>query len=139
MQVTITVLLISDGVFKYTNTPIDNRHNEKVTNLELGLGLKLSQRSVITADIYHTRWGDQTFNTSAPTTPGSSDPLLYNVQGLNEIHKGVEVNGNFYLSDDFRVKAGLALADNYYENNVSTDVFNQNHAKVEIDYFMLKI
>ncbi len=127
-----------DGVFKYTNTPIDNRHNEKVTNLELGLGLKLSERSVITADIYHTRWGDQTFNTSAPTTPGSSDTFLYNVQGLNEIHKGVEVNGNFYLSDDFRVKAGLAFADNYYENNVSTDVFNQNHVKVKTTNLYVK-
>lgn len=119
-----------DGVFQYTNTPIENRHNEKVTNLELGLGLKLSQRSVITADLYDTRWGDQTFNTSAPSAPGSSNYNLYNVQGLNEIHKGLEINGHFYLSDDFTAKAGLALEDNYYENNVHTSIFNQQHQKV---------
>ena len=127
-----------NGVFQYTNTPIENRHNEKVTNFELGLGLKVSSRSVITADLYHTRWGNQTFNTSAPSSPGSSSNNLYNVQGLNEIHKGLEVNGHFYLSNDFSFKAGLALEDNYYENDVQTTIFNQNHQKVGVKNLYIK-
>jgi len=118
------------GVFRYTNTPIENRRNEAVSSFELGLGLKPNSRSSISMDYYYTRWGNQTFNVSAPTAPGANDNNFYNVNGLNEIHKGFELRGKYTFSRNLYFKGGLAFGDNYYENNVSSAIFNNNHQKV---------
>jgi len=118
------------GVFRYTNTPIENRRNESVSSFEIGLGLKPNTRSNITMDYYFTRWGNQTFNVSKPAAPGSNDYNLYNVNGLNEIHQGFELRGKYTVSHDFYVHGGLAIGNNYYDNNVSSAIFNNNHQQV---------
>lgn len=118
------------GVFHYTNTPIKNRRNEKVTSFEVGIGLKPNTRSNISMDYYHTRWGNQTFNVSKPSAPGANTSNLYNVNGLNQIHEGFELRGKYTVSRDFYVKGGLAISNNYYENNVSSAIFNNNHQQV---------
>jgi len=120
-----------NGVFRYTNTPINGAHNEKITSFEAGIGIKPNVRSSITIDLYHTRWADQTYNFSANSVAGANESNLFNVQGLNEIHKGLEVRGEVYLTNEFSVDGGLALSDNYYENDVSSAIFNNAHKKID--------
>jgi len=119
-----------DGVFHYTNTPIRNRRNEDVTSFEVGLGLKPNTRSNISIDYYHTSWGNQTFNVSKPAAPGSNASNLYNVNGLDEVHEGLEIRGKYVINHNLYFKGGLAISNNYYDNNVSSTIFNDSHQQV---------
>ncbi len=116
-----------NGVFRYTNDPIPGRHNEKIGSIELGVGLRPNARSSVTIDLYHTRWADQTLNFTSRTIAGSGESYLYNVNDLNEIHEGIEMRGNVWFTDQLSMQGGVAVSNNYYENNPTAFGFNNEN------------
>jgi hypothetical protein len=91
--------------------------NQKIISFELGYGLRSDKLSA-NLNVYNTIWQNKTETTDR----GRGDDLLVaNINGLEALHQGIELDFEYRPFDFLRVTGMVSLGDWTWNNNV-TDV-----------------
>ena len=127
------------NVFTYDNTSYDLTNNNRVEAVELGYGYRSSDFS-LNFNIYNTVW--QNKPQSGPFPLDGGDMGTANLIGMNSLHKGIELDFAWKLSDkiiyeflssfgDWRWTSEDAISYVYYEQQlVETHIINMKDVPV---------
>lgn len=104
-----------DAVFlNFANDINPELTNEKILGLELGYGLNLGDfRTKI--NLYRTSWKDRFQSLDIETADG--DEGTANINGVEQVHIGVEIETNYRASDVVQFNGMLSLGDWEYSGN----------------------
>lgn len=114
--------------------------NEKIASAELGYGF----RSGIfrgNVNLYYTTWNDrfQRFTGLPNIVVGTgSSAVTYsrpyaNVNGIDEVHKGVEFEGILNVTDYLSFNGMVSIGDWHYKGNAYGNLFDENGTLISID------
>lgn len=105
-----------------------NITNEKIFSTELGYGFR-SKLISANINVYRTEWRDKNFIKNY-TDVGSGLTYRANIAGLVAIHQGIEIEANSRPINKLEIQAMASFGDWKYDNNVVSDVFNDNNDKI---------
>ena len=112
-----------DAVFLNNQNIInENVRNEKVYGFELGYGYT-SEKLRANVNFYRTEWRDRfkTVGYRDGNVRGTAD-----LQGIKQLHTGIELDFTYDLSDKFRLVGMASLGDWEYAGNVSGTAFDND-------------
>ncbi len=93
--------------------------NEKILGFEAGYGLNLGDfRTKL--NVYRTSWKDRFINVSI------EDNGVANINGVEQIHKGIEIETDYRASDFVSFRGMLSLGDWEYAGNVTGRAFDDS-------------
>ena len=93
--------------------------NEKILGFEAGYGLNLGDfRTKI--NVYRTSWKDRFIDVSI------EDNGVANISGVEQIHKGIEIETDYRASDFVSLRGMLSLGDWEYAGNVTGKAFDDS-------------
>lgn len=106
--------------------------NEKVTSFELGYGFRSAIFNA-NLNLYHTSWDDINRRMTTRAKINNVDVTgVANVLGINEIHKGIELDFNVKPAQFVTVNGMFSVGDWYFNGSPSaTFVEDQTNAIVE--------
>ncbi len=119
-------------------TKAEDPQNEKFTSFEAGVNYSgMGGKLNVKTNAYYTLWTDRTQNIGI-TNPDGSEGFVF-VQGMNQLHTGVEFEAAFQPISIFRLDAGASYGMWQYTDNVSgtyKDYESGGEAEVEYDYYV---
>ncbi len=83
-------------VFDKSNREFKEIKNQKVSSIELGYGFK-SGRFSSNVNVYYTLWKNKPPQ-SVPQVTTADGTVYYNINGLDALHKGIELDFNYKIS-----------------------------------------
>jgi hypothetical protein len=109
-----------DAIYvNFVNELNPDYQNEKVLGLEAGYGINLGDfRTKI--NVYRTSWKDRFI------TVGIEDNGVANISGVEQIHKGIEIEANYRASEFVNLRGMLSLGDWEYGGNASGGAFDDS-------------
>ena len=118
---------IFDVVFpNYNNVDVNpDAPNEKVLAAEAGYGLRSSRVSA-NLNLYWTNWRDKSLFVYVQATDGYA-----NVQGLNAIHQGVELDFTAKLIGGLRLSGMASLGNWQWVNDVEALISDDNNVVID--------
>ena len=96
--------------------------NEKAFTVEFGYGFR-SKYFTANLNVYRTNWLDKSTVTSLST---QSEVLTVNLQGVNALHQGVELDFKSKPLTDLEITGMVSLGDWRWKNNATGYIFNSN-------------
>ncbi len=100
---------IMDNVIYFDGTVASDPDNEKFVSTELGVNFE-SKMFAVTANAYNTDWKDRNLTRSVDLAAGSSgDTDVIFLTGVNQNHKGVEVEATVQPMPMLRIDAALSF------------------------------
>ena len=112
-----------DAVFlNFRNDVNPNPRNEKVVGIELGYGYT-SEKFRANVNLYRTQWKDRFLSVGFGS--GSAD-----LQGIEQLHKGIELDFTYDITDNFRLVGMTSVGDWEYAGDVSGTAFDNNATAV---------
>ncbi|WP_298417411.1 carboxypeptidase-like regulatory domain-containing protein [uncultured Kordia sp.] len=122
-----------DSVFlNFGNDINEDVVNEKVFGVELGYGFK-SEKLNVNVNLYRTSWKDRFLRISSRfdvnNTPGDTsddEQGNTNLQGIEQIHMGVELETTYRPIDILTLRGMLSVGDWEYGGDVSGPAFDDN-------------
>lgn len=110
-----------------------NLTNEKIFGVEFGYGFRSSVFNA-NVNLYRTSWKDRFLRKSNGNVTGS-DNVTYlntyaNINGITEIHRGVEVDANYKVNEFISLTSALSLGDWYYQGTATGDIFDETNQSV---------
>lgn len=98
-----------------------NLVNEKITGFEAGYGFR-SSRFNANVNLYHTTWKDRNLrqNDTNAANPGG----YFDFSGVNEVHKGVEIDMNTKVTDKFKITGMFSFGDWTYKGESTGNVYD---------------
>ena len=112
----------------YNNTVNPNAKNEDISSVEFGFGYVNPSMNIFGVNLgyklninaYNTYWQNKQLVKTA-------NDLIYNIEGVNAIHKGIEVESRVALLDgDLDVYSILSLGNWEWENDVVASVVSDD-------------
>ncbi len=99
--------------------------NEKVFGVELGYGFR-SQIFNANVNLYRTSWADRFETSGATFFRGTPEEIrgTANLQGITQVHKGIEFDFYGRVGNKFRWTAMLSVGDWEYKDNVEANFFD---------------
>ena len=130
-----------------SNITNPNAVNEKAFSAELGYGFR-SQYLTANVNVYRTNWLDKTLVRAI--NANSPESLVANMEGVNALHQGVELDFTAKPTRDLEITGMFSLGDWFWQNNASGYLYNRqgqpvdasgaivemlsaNHAKVDVN------
>jgi hypothetical protein len=116
---------IMDNVIYYDGTVASDPSNEKYISMEAGVNFK-SENFAVKANVYNTDWKDRNLTKSVTTGQGDSgDTDVIFLSGIEQSHKGLEIEADTKISDMLSLNAAISLgtwkftgdADGNYQEN----------------------
>lgn len=117
------VFLDEDGI-----VPNEGAVNEKVFSAELGYGFR-SEKFSANVNVYHTKWLDKSLNGSIGT---GENLFFYNLQGIDALHQGVEVDFRYKATDNITLTGMASLGDWQWKSNVSAIIRDQAGDAIDV-------
>ncbi len=101
--------------------------NEKVFGVELGYGFR-SQYFNANVNLYRTSWADRFETAGATFFRGTPEEIrgTANLQGITQVHKGVEFDLYGRVGNKFKWNAMLSVGDWEYKDDVEANFFNDS-------------
>jgi outer membrane cobalamin receptor len=96
--------------------------NEKIFGAELGYGFRSSQFNA-NVNLYRTTWDDRYLRRSSLRDVATGKTFYAEINGLNEVHMGVEVDANYTLNKFFSAFGMFSYGDWYYKGNATATLF----------------
>ncbi|WP_121065750.1 TonB-dependent receptor [Maribacter vaceletii] len=120
-----------DAIFlNFLNDLNPDYRNEKIFGVEAGYGLNLGDfRAKL--NIYRTSWKDRFVNVEVETITG--DEGFANISGVQQIHKGIEIEADYRASDVVQFKGMISLGDWEYSGNVNGVAFDDSQNVIDDD------
>ena len=115
-----------DAVFlNFNNESINaDAENQKILSFELGYGIRLSNFRA-NLNVYRTTWKDRTFTdvfNSITTDPDTGEETrnqyFANLQGVNALHQGVELDFVYNATPKLNITGMASLGDWTWQDNV---------------------
>ncbi|MDF4203503.1 TonB-dependent receptor [Maribacter sp. SA7] len=104
--------------------------NEKVLGLEMGYGLNLGDfRAKV--NIYRTTWKDRFVSIGVETPTG--DEGNANINGVEQIHQGIEIEADYRASDVVQFRGMLSLGDWEYAGNATGQALDDDRNVIDPD------
>ena len=101
-----------------TGTKAENPKNERFISAEGGVNyLTLNNTLLLKLSFYNTFWKDRARSIGI-VMPDGSEGLIF-LTGMNQLHRGVEVEGAFQPSQLFRLDMAASVGDWKFTDNVS--------------------
>ena len=114
------------NVFDYDNQLYTNIENERVKSFELGYSFKSAEFSS-NVNAYYTIWENK------PVDGGSTyvddltqEEYTVNINGMNALHKGIEIDFVYKPSNSFEVQGIVSLGDWRWNSSDSARVYDDN-------------
>jgi len=123
-------------VFDNNNKPFLDVKNQKVYSVELGYGFK-SKRFSSNVNVYYTLWKNKPpqYTPSVVTPDGT---FSFNINGMNALHKGIELDFIYKLTKKIDVE-GLASIGDWKTISASTvNVVNNDNEIIAVVDFSAK-
>lgn len=117
-----------DAVFpNFANNVNDELENEKIQSVELGYGYKGDNFNV-NLNVYSTTWGNRFISRSFDVMINDSTAVEGNAQfsGVDVQHNGIEVEANYFATDDLKITGMLSMGDWRYTKNFEASIFDDN-------------
>ena len=102
-----------------------NLQNEKILGLEAGYGLKYNGLNV-GLNVYRTSWKDR-YERNDKQKDTDNTRYMVELEGLQEIHQGVEVEANYRINDYVKLNGMFSLGDWYYKGNATARTFRSDN------------
>ena len=122
-----------DAVYiNYGNNLNPDLKNETVTGLEAGYGYR-SNNLTLNVNIYRTTWDDRFLSNDEVEyidSSGNEEEGIANYYGIQQLHKGIEIDGTYKLSPFVKVEGMISLGNWKYTSDVTVDVFDSARNKV---------
>jgi len=123
----------SGGVFlnsTTSNVTNPNAVNEKAFSMELGYGFR-SKYFTANVNVYRTKWMDKTM-VRYVTIPDIHENLVANIQGVDALHQGVELDFVAKPVKDLELTGMVSIGDWKWLNNTSGYLYNQQNQPTDI-------
>ena len=120
-----------NNVFTYDNEKYLNIENEIIKAIEFGYGYK-SSNFALNLNGYHTIWENKPQSGSATLDGG--EQVTYNINGINALHQGVELDFAWKISNALKYEF-LSSIGNWKWNSGDTVNFYLDQQLVQSDYF----
>ncbi|RMH68393.1 MAG: TonB-dependent receptor [Gemmatimonadetes bacterium] len=104
-----------ENTFYFDNSKIDGVELEKITGMEIGYGYRTFTTALL-VNLYRTQWKDKALVIRA------DDGARYNVNGLEALHQGIEIEARHYLTPEFELEGMLSIGDHKWNNDVGAIV-----------------
>jgi hypothetical protein len=120
---------IMDNVIYFDGTVASDPANEKFISTEAGLNYS-ADKYAVKVSAYNTDWKDRNLTKSVTSGQGSSgDTDVIFLSGINQNHKGVEVEASTQILDLLRLDASVSLGTWKFagdaDGNYQEDEFNE--------------
>ena len=131
-----------DNIFEYGS--IEKRAkevaNEKITGIEVGYEAKLGEKTSVNVNAYYTKWANRFLSSSTQdyvpigTTDTVSDAgiRMYNIA---QVHKGLELELNTYITSSWKVKGYATFGDWRYAGSTPVEVVDMDKNSQVVDEF----
>ena len=96
-----------NNIFDYDNRLFADIRNEKVAAVELGHSFR-SNKISSNLNLYHTEWFNKP---QSGSTVVDGEPLRYNINGINALHKGIEFDVAINFSEKFTTEFLSSVGD----------------------------
>lgn len=109
-----------------------NLTNEKIFGVELGYGFRSSWLNA-NLNGYRTEWKDrfQRRTQQIKPTPTTTISAYANIQGITEIHQGIELEANSKINKVLTLTGMVAVADWHYKGDASGTLFNETNEPID--------
>jgi outer membrane receptor for Fe3+-dicitrate len=129
-KVPIFDAVIDDGA----GQKYENPKNEKFESIELGLNLLNDEGTLsVSANIYQTNWTDRTF-TESYNDPNTGVEALVSLGGVDQLHRGFEVEMYYILNKYLRFDASLSFNSWQYEGDVNARYRPEDQSSAPVEY-----
>jgi iron complex outermembrane receptor protein len=116
---------IMDNVIYYDGTVAADPSNEKFTSTELGLNFN-AEMFAVSANVYNTDWIDRNLTKAVTSGQGSSgDTDVIFLTGVNQNHKGVEIEASVQPMRMLRLDASLSFGNWQFVDDADGDYQNE--------------
>jgi len=119
-----------------SNETNPNAVNEKAFSAELGYGFR-SKYFTANLNVYRTEWMDKTLVRAI--NAGVQNSLVANLQGLNSLHQGIELDFVAKPVKDLEVKGMLSLGDYTWQNNATGYLYDSQGQPVDVQGNVVKM
>ena len=131
-------LLFTNVFFNNNNKDIPkNLKNQNTLGQEIGYNYRSAFVNV-TVNIYHTIWKNKSVAPVSYTDIGSGNTYYANIVGIEEDHKGIELESVIKPVKKLELNVMGSLGDWRYKNNVIANVYDDNNNLVNVSKFYLK-
>ena len=120
-----------NNVFDYDNSEFASIRNEKVAAMELGHSYNSSLFST-NLNLYHTEWYNKP---QSGSTVVDGDPIKYNINGIDALHRGVEFDIAVNLSKKLSLQLLSSIGDWRWTSGDTIRSYDQNNNLLGVDYF----
>ncbi len=118
------------SVFDNNNRELLDIRNQKVTSVELGYGFK-SKKFSSNINAYYTLWE----NKPQQRTPTTADGDSYNVNGLDALHKGIELDFIYKILPNLDFEGLASIGDWKTISSSTATIIDQNgNIKGTVDF-----
>jgi iron complex outermembrane receptor protein len=110
------VPFLDDVWLNFSNDDVNEGiENQKITSFELGYGLRTDKLST-NLNVYHTIWKNKTETIDKGV---GEDLIVANLNGLQALHQGIELDFEYRPLDFLRVTGMVSIGDWTWNNNVT--------------------
>jgi outer membrane receptor for Fe3+-dicitrate len=111
----------------YKNDINEGLTNEQVSAFELGYGYR-AERASFNLNLYRTSWEDRYLRIRTYIGPERYD---VNMQGVSEIHTGIEADLRYKALENLTFKAMMSLGNWEYKGDATGDIYDDNQNFVD--------
>ncbi len=126
----------NNAVFlNFRNDINEEAENQKIFSVEFGYGFR-NDKLKLDLNLYRTQWNDRTL-TRRFQNPDNTQ-FIANILGVNALHQGVELEGQYNASDKLTLTGMVSIGDWQWANDVTdVQIFNEEQELVgEVDLFI---
>jgi hypothetical protein len=112
-----------NNVFNNNNREVLDSKNETIQALEVGYSFN-SKKVSLNVNGYLTKWNNRPLESVATFTDKLGDTYSYNVNGINALHKGIEIEFGWKLFPSLQWDQVLAWGDWRWTSGATANVFS---------------
>jgi len=120
-----------NNIFDYDNLLYANIRNEKVAAVELGHSFH-SPKFSSNLNVYNTQWKNKP---QSGSTVVDGEPIKYNINGIDALHRGVELDLSFKISQKLSLEFLTSIGDWKWTSADTIRSYDDNNNLLGVDYF----
>jgi len=125
------------SVYDYDNRLLTNIQNEIVKALELGYSYSTPVFSA-NLNAYLTRWENKPMSTSVPDPDEPQESLSVNLNGMDALHKGVELDFIYRIIEGLDFQGLMSIGDWRWDTEGYSSLYDEDGSYIEDRYFNAK-
>jgi outer membrane receptor for ferrienterochelin and colicin len=114
----------------FSNAVVENSVNEKVSSVEVGYKYH-KYLTNINLNAYYTLWEDKSLLSNENIQLGNKTETRALISGLDALHKGVELEINTQVANNFNLGASTSIGDWRWKNDVNALLYNDNQELID--------